>query len=90
MARLVYNFENPDRFLAGTVGQPGNRTFYLQARDGDRIVGARVVQPGGGVVGAPARAARDAREPVAARGGFVFERQRFERGGHVLLFDFLE
>jgi uncharacterized repeat protein (TIGR03847 family) len=38
MARLVYNFENPDRFLAGTVGQPGNRTFYLQARDGDRIV----------------------------------------------------
>jgi uncharacterized repeat protein (TIGR03847 family) len=38
MARLVYNFENPDRFVAGTVGQPGSRTFYLQARDGDRIV----------------------------------------------------
>jgi hypothetical protein len=38
MARRVYNFENPDRFVAGTVGQPGSRTFYLQARDGDRIV----------------------------------------------------
>ncbi len=38
MARLVYNFEDPDRFIAGTVGQPGNRTFYLQARDGNRIV----------------------------------------------------
>jgi uncharacterized repeat protein (TIGR03847 family) len=38
MARLVYNFENPDRFVAGTVGQPGSRVFYLQARDGERIV----------------------------------------------------
>jgi uncharacterized repeat protein (TIGR03847 family) len=38
MARLIYNFDKPDRFVAGTVGQPGNRTFYLQARDGDRIV----------------------------------------------------
>jgi uncharacterized repeat protein (TIGR03847 family) len=38
MARRVYNFENPDRFVAGTVGQPGNRTFYLQARDANRIV----------------------------------------------------
>jgi uncharacterized repeat protein (TIGR03847 family) len=38
MARLVYNFDNPDRFVAGTVGQPGSRTFYLQARERDRIV----------------------------------------------------
>jgi uncharacterized repeat protein (TIGR03847 family) len=38
MARRVFNFDNPDRFVAGTVGQPGSRTFYLQARDGDRIV----------------------------------------------------
>jgi uncharacterized repeat protein (TIGR03847 family) len=37
MARRVYNFENPDRFTAGTVGQPGSRSFYLQAREGDRI-----------------------------------------------------
>lgn len=38
MARRVYTFENPDRFVAGTVGQPGSRTFYLQAREGTRVV----------------------------------------------------
>jgi uncharacterized repeat protein (TIGR03847 family) len=38
MAGRVYNFENPERFTAGTLGQPGNRTFYLQAKDGGRIV----------------------------------------------------
>ncbi len=38
MARRVYSFENPDRFVAGAVGQPGSRTFYLQAREGTRLV----------------------------------------------------
>ena len=38
MPRLRYLFDNPDRFIAGTVGEPGNRTFFLQARDGTRIV----------------------------------------------------
>jgi uncharacterized repeat protein (TIGR03847 family) len=42
MARRVYNFENPDRFVAGTVGTPGKRTFYLQARDGDRIMSVQL------------------------------------------------
>ncbi len=37
MARRVYAFENPDRFVAGAVGQPGSRTFYLQAREGTRV-----------------------------------------------------
>jgi uncharacterized repeat protein (TIGR03847 family) len=31
--RQVYLFERPSRFVAGTVGQPGDRTFYLQASD---------------------------------------------------------
>ena len=31
--RQVYLFERPVRFVAGTVGQPGDRTFYLQASD---------------------------------------------------------
>ena len=31
MARAIHVFRTPDRFVAGTVGQPGNRTFYLQA-----------------------------------------------------------
>ena len=38
MTRRIYSFETPDRFVAGTVGQPGARTFFLQARDGGRIV----------------------------------------------------
>jgi uncharacterized repeat protein (TIGR03847 family) len=38
MAGRVYNFEQPDRFVAGAIGQPGNRTFFLQAREGTRTV----------------------------------------------------
>lgn len=38
MPRQVFVFDNPERFVAGTVGQPGERTFFLQARDGSRLV----------------------------------------------------
>ncbi len=38
MPRRRYIFDPPERFVAGTVGQPGDRTFFLQARDGDRVV----------------------------------------------------
>ncbi len=31
-------FDDPDRFVAGTVGEPGERTFFLQAVQGRRIV----------------------------------------------------
>ncbi|HEU4547959.1 MAG TPA: DUF3090 domain-containing protein [Microlunatus sp.] len=37
MAILVHRYDSPDRFVAGTVGQPGERTFFLQARAGNRI-----------------------------------------------------
>ena len=30
MPRQVLYFERPERFVAGTVGQPGERTFYVQ------------------------------------------------------------
>ncbi|WP_138757772.1 DUF3090 family protein [Modestobacter altitudinis] len=33
MPRQVFLFDRPSRFVAGTVGQPGDRTFYLQASD---------------------------------------------------------
>jgi uncharacterized repeat protein (TIGR03847 family) len=33
----VYSYDPPDRFVAGTVGQPGERTFYLQATGGGRV-----------------------------------------------------
>jgi uncharacterized repeat protein (TIGR03847 family) len=38
MPRQVFAFEPPERFVAGTVGQPGERTFYLQASGGGRTV----------------------------------------------------
>lgn len=38
MARLVHLFDEPRRFVAGTVGVPGERTFFLQARDGNRLI----------------------------------------------------
>ena len=37
MAILVHRYDAPDRFVAGTVGTPGERTFFLQAREGNRI-----------------------------------------------------
>ncbi|WP_046471897.1 DUF3090 family protein [Allosalinactinospora lopnorensis] len=33
----VFQYDPPDRFVAGTVGQPGERTFFLQATGGGRI-----------------------------------------------------
>jgi len=33
----VYSYDPPERFVAGTVGQPGERTFYLQARASGRV-----------------------------------------------------
>lgn len=38
MARRVFDFDTPDRFVAGVIGEPGARTFYLQARQGGALV----------------------------------------------------
>jgi uncharacterized repeat protein (TIGR03847 family) len=38
MPRRRFIFESPDRFVTGTIGEPGQRTFFLQARDGGRVV----------------------------------------------------
>lgn len=40
MPRRIYDFGVPDRFVTGTVGQPGHRTFFLQARKGTAVVSA--------------------------------------------------
>lgn len=32
MAGRLIDYDPPERFVAGTVGQPGSRTFFLQAR----------------------------------------------------------
>ncbi len=38
MARQVFAFDKPNRFVVGTVGQPGEREFYLQAVQEQRVV----------------------------------------------------
>ncbi|MBZ5733959.1 DUF3090 domain-containing protein [Nocardioides sp. TRM66260-LWL] len=35
---LIHGFDPPERFVTGTVGPPGGRTFFLQAREGGRLV----------------------------------------------------
>lgn len=35
---IVHGFDSPQRFVAGTVGAPGERTFFLQARDAAQLV----------------------------------------------------
>lgn len=37
MPPVVHRFDPPERFVAGTVGEPGHRTFFLQARAGVRV-----------------------------------------------------
>ena len=37
MATVIHSFDPPERFVAGTVGPPGQRTFFLQARSGARV-----------------------------------------------------
>ncbi|GLZ37204.1 DUF3090 domain-containing protein [Actinokineospora sp. NBRC 105648] len=42
MARVIHVFRQPDRFVAGTVGQPGDRVFYLQAVESARTVSVTI------------------------------------------------
>jgi uncharacterized repeat protein (TIGR03847 family) len=35
---MQHRFDPPDRFVAGTVGEPGQRTFFLQARGDGQLV----------------------------------------------------
>ena len=34
---MRHHFTRPERFVAGTVGQPGERAFFIQIRSGSRI-----------------------------------------------------
>jgi uncharacterized repeat protein (TIGR03847 family) len=38
MSRVIHVFRTPDRFVAGTVGEPGERVFYLQAVDDAKVI----------------------------------------------------
>ena len=42
MSRVIHVFRQPDRFVAGTVGEPGDRTFYLQASEDLRTISVTI------------------------------------------------
>lgn len=42
MARIVFAYDPVERFIVGTVGEPGERTFFLQARTGSRLTSVLV------------------------------------------------
>ena len=66
-----FEVDSPDHFTAGAVGPPGQRVFYLQSRDGTRLITLKVEKEHvralaeyvGGLL------ARVAGAPGAARGG---------------------
>jgi uncharacterized repeat protein (TIGR03847 family) len=37
VARRIFDFDRPDRFVTGTIGEPGRRTFFLQAIQDGRL-----------------------------------------------------
>lgn len=37
MARIINIYDPAERFVVGTVGEPGERSFFLQARSGARL-----------------------------------------------------
>ncbi|MFM2365222.1 MAG: hypothetical protein RLY79_891, partial [Actinomycetota bacterium] len=38
MSGQTFLFDPTERFVVGTVGIPGERTFFLQARTGSRLI----------------------------------------------------
>lgn len=42
MSRNIHEFRAPERFVAGTVGQPGDRTFFLQVTAGPETVSVQI------------------------------------------------
>ena len=37
MSRIIYEYDPVERFVCGTVGEPGERAFFIQARTGPRL-----------------------------------------------------
>jgi len=51
MASASYDFDAPDFFTTGTVGPSGRRVFYLQAREGGRVVTLKLEKEQVGALG---------------------------------------
>ena len=64
----VYSYDPPERFIAGTVGQPGERTFYLQAMLGARVTSVALEK---GQVSQLAERLEELLDEVARRTGAV-------------------
>lgn len=50
MATTVHEFNWPDRVVIGTLGRPGERTFYLQARTGAQLASVGLEKQQAGLV----------------------------------------
>jgi len=46
-----FHFEHLDALVPGTIGEPGARVFYLQARQGDQVVSFRLEKEQVGMLG---------------------------------------
>lgn len=42
MSRMIHEFRDPERFVAGTVGAPGERTFFLQVTSGPETLSVQI------------------------------------------------
>lgn len=51
MPTIVHGFDWPDRLVIGTVGSPGSRAFYLQARTGARVVSVAIEKSQAAAIG---------------------------------------
>src|SRR3989304_195896 len=65
MPRHLLEFDNPDRFVPGTIGPPGARTFFLQARQGRALVSVSLEKV---QMAALAERLRDLLRPAGPRG----------------------
>jgi len=64
--RRIFEYIHPERFVAGTVGEPGQRAFFLQARDGARTTSVLLEK---GQVAALAERITDVLDTLVRRSG---------------------
>lgn len=67
MSRQFFFFDQPRRFVVGTVGEPGERVFFLQACDQSRVVSVALEKSQVSVL---AERMEQLLEEVAGRAGF--------------------
>jgi uncharacterized repeat protein (TIGR03847 family) len=67
VSRRIFTYDDPERFVAGTVGMPGERTFYLQVSDGTSMTSVSLEKAQVAMLGERVgRLLAQAGEPLAA------------------------